>query len=415
MRSAFFTFFVAVLTAILFLGPWAAPEALAQSATLSVPAEVTVGAEIPVSWTGPDAKGDFISLDPADAPENEYGRYQYTSKGSPLTLRAPGEPGTWVVRYHSGEKGYAVFAKATVEVVPTTATVSVPATAGIGEKIDVAWTGPNHKGDFISVDSAGAPDNRYGRYAYTSKGSPLNLVMPDEPGAYEIRYHLGARGYAVIGSAPIEVGQTSATLTFDSPVGAGSRLSIAWEGPENQGDFISIDPVGAAPGEYGEYAYVSSGNPVEIDVPEEVGTYQVRYHIGSGGHPAIGAAPLQVGGVTATVSVPGPVIAEEPFEVEWTGPDNSTDFVTIVPAGTADGEWGHYAYTARGNPLRVLAPVETGPHEVRYMTGRLHKTLASVPVDVVPGRAKGTLKVFLSTAGAAGASCLLYTSPSPRD
>ena len=159
---------------------------------------------------------------------------------------------------------------------------------------------------------------------------------------------------------------------------------MTWSGPGNRQDFISIDPAGAAENTYGPYTYTQRGNPLEISVPEEPGAYEVRYHLGGGKYQVIGSAPLQVGDVTATVSVKGPIVADEPFEVEWTGPGNQHDFVTIVPKGTKEGEYGRYAYTARGNPLRVRGPEDPGAYEVRYLTGGKYRTLASVDVEVVP-------------------------------
>ncbi|MEO1087349.1 MAG: VWA domain-containing protein, partial [Acidobacteriota bacterium] len=232
------------------------------------------------------------------------------------------------------------------------------------------------------------------------EGSPLELTAPGEPGNYLIRYHLGASKYPVIGTRAIEVRAVTATLDFPSPVPAGSTLSITWDGPNNARDFISVDEFGAPEREYGRYTYTKEGSTLEIMVPDEPGTYEVRYHLGDGRNTVIGTRPVMVGGVSATVAVQGPIVAGEPFEVEWTGPDNPRDFITIVPVGTPEREYGRYAYTRRGSPLRLLAPEETGAHEVRYLTGQSSLNLASAPVEVTPSAAKGTLKVFLSQSSA---------------
>lgn len=381
---------ILAVAALALAGPPAADAAI----SLSAPAEVGAGAELQVSWSGAGGERDFISIDPAGAPEREYGGYQYTSKGSPITLQAPGTPGDYELRYHSGESGYAVLASSPLRVVPVTATLDVPATVEMGGTVAVTWSGPDNPRDFISIDAAGAPEPEYGAYQYTSKGSPLEIPAPAEPGDYEVRYHLGAGGYAVIGSAPLKVGGAQATIDVPATAAAGSTLSIAWTGPDNPRDFVSIDPAGAPGTEYGRYQYTAKGSPLEIPVPETPGRYEVRYHLGASGYPVIGSAPLEVGAVTAGVEVSGPVVAGEPFEVSWTGPDNELDFVTIVPAGTEEGEYGSYAYTRRGNPLRLEAPDEPGDYEVRYLTGNERRRLASAPVEVRPGTARGTLRVI---------------------
>lgn len=388
-----------VLTLVL-----ASASAADAAVSLSAPAEVAVGAAFEVTWSGTAGARDFISLDPSGAPEREYGAYVYTSKGSPVSLRAPGTPGDYAVRYHSGETGYAVLASSPLRVVPVTATVEAPATVERGGTATVTWTGPDNERDFISIDPEGAAETEYGRYAYTSTGSPLEIPAPGEPGRYQVRYHLGVGGYPVIGASPLTVGGASATLDAPARADAGSTLSVAWTGPDNPRDFVSIDPAGAAEPEYGRYAYTAKGSPLEIPVPETPGRYEVRYHLGAHGYPVIGAAPLEVGAVTATVEPSEPVVAGEPFEVAWTGPDNTHDFVTIVPAGTPEGEYGSYAYTRRGNPLRLEAPEEAGDYEVRYLTGQERRRLASAPVEVTPGTALGKLRVVGGGDGEAAAT-----------
>ena len=377
--------------------------ASAEEISLSVPAEVKVGGEINVTWTGAGDDRDFISLDPVGAPESKYGDYKY-ARGHEITLMAPGSPGKWEVRYHRSGSGYPVAASATVTVVPDSATVEVPPRVGIGEAMEVRWQGPNNPQDFISIDSVGAPDNKYGAYKYTRVGSPVTMKAPAEAGKYEVRYHLGVKGYAVLGSASLEVGGATATLDAPAHAGAGETIRVGWTGPGNEGDFISIDPVDAPDQTYGPYKYTRTGNPVEIIVPDEVGSYEIRYHLGSGKYPVLGSSTIRVGAVTASISVTDKVIAGEPFEVRWQGPDHQGDFVTIVPVGTAEGEYGPYAYTKRGNPVRVRAPKEVGAHEVRYLTGQSYKKLAAVPVEVHPSSAKGSLRVTAPASAVGGTS-----------
>ncbi|MEO1087631.1 MAG: hypothetical protein AAFY88_25635, partial [Acidobacteriota bacterium] len=242
----------------------AAAPAEGQSATLSAPSEVGAGAEIAVSWTGPNKKGDFISLDPPDSPDRQYGKYKYTSDGSPVVLRAPGEPGSWVIRYHSGESGYPVLAQRPLKVAAVTATVKGPASVSIGETLSVTWSGPDYSGDFISIDPAGAPSRVYGDYTYTKEGSPLTLQAPGEPGDYVIRYHLTMSPYPVIGEQPLEVKASTATLEAPESIGVGETFSVTWSGPNLARDFISIDPADAPSRIYGDYTYTKEGSPLTL-------------------------------------------------------------------------------------------------------------------------------------------------------
>ena len=115
----------------------------------------------------------------------------------------------------------------------------------MGSKLSVQWTGPAAKGDFISIDAAGAPDHVYGPYAYPSKGDTVTVLVPTAPGNYEIRYHVGGSGYPVLAKTPLAVTDVAATLEAASSVEVAGSLKVTWKGPNNQGDFISIDPVGA--------------------------------------------------------------------------------------------------------------------------------------------------------------------------
>ena len=393
------------LTALL-AASLAAPTATAQQATVSAPAAVEVGAELTVSWTGPGDDRDFISFDPAGAPDREYGHYVYAGKGSPITLQAPGKPGDYQVRYHGGGSGYPVLASAPVRVVAAAATLEVPVTVAAGAPVSVAWSGPDNPRDFISIDPEDAAESAYGDYAYTTKGSPLPLTAPTAPGRFLVRYHLGVSGYPVIGTAPLAVGDVTATLEAPARAAAGSTIAVAWTGPDNTGDFISIDPADTPESQYGRYVYTRTGNPLELVVPDAPGRYLVRYHLGGSGYRVIGSTPVEVGGVTATVAADGPVVAGEAFAVSWSGPDNERDFVTIVPAGGADRTWGSYAYTRRGNPGRIKAPDEPGSYELRYLTGQDYRTLTSAPLEVRPSGARGTLKVLPAqgTGGEPGAA-----------
>jgi Ca-activated chloride channel family protein len=62
-------------------------------ATLTAPPEARAGATVRVSWDGPNERFDFISIDPENAPDREYGVYAYTEAGNPATLRVPDVPG----------------------------------------------------------------------------------------------------------------------------------------------------------------------------------------------------------------------------------------------------------------------------------------------------------------------------------
>lgn len=377
-------------------------HAWAQSASVKAASSAAVGSKLQVHWTGPAAQGDFVSIDAAGAPDHVYGPYAYPSRGNPLTLLVPTTSGNYEIRYHAGASGYRVLAKTPLTVTDVAATLEAASTVEVGGSLQVTWKGPNNQGDFISIDPDGAPDRTYGNYAYPAKGNPVAVRAPDKPGNYLLRYHL-ANSYRVIGSVPLKVGGAAATLEFPPSAQAGGTLSVAWTGPGRQGDFISIDAVGAPDRTYGNYAYPAKGNPVEIRVPDDPAEYVVRYHLASS-YSVIGSAPLKVDAVTASLTAPAKVPARSIFEVTWKGPDNSGDFVTIVAATAKEKEFGaSNGYTQRGNPVRLEAPRAAGTYELRYITGQSNRTLARSTITVTPTAALGKLRVVTDSKDAASA------------
>ena len=90
---------------------------------------------------------------------------------------------------------------ASLEVTPSGA-------APAGSTVMVKWSGPNASGDYITVVRKGAPVFEYLGYQATSDGrspvNPVSIVLPAEPGAYEIRYVFsGPR--RVLAAVPYEV------------------------------------------------------------------------------------------------------------------------------------------------------------------------------------------------------------------
>ncbi len=365
---------------------------------IEAPAQAMVGATVEVRWQGEVGKLDFVSIDLATAPEREYNAYFYPSKVDGVgKLRAPETPGKYAVRYHSGASGYAVRGLSPIEVIDTTATFQGPLTADAGAQVEIHWTGPANERDYISIDPAGSDDAAYGKYAYTKK-TPVKIRAPEQPGQYLVRYHLG-QTRRVIGQTPLTVGAVTATLEAPAQVQAGSTVSVTWTGPGHERDYISIDPAGASKDEYLRYSYTKTGNPVVIQVPEEVGSYEIRYHQGQA-RTVLGSIPLEVLANTATIAGPASVAGGSDFEVAWTGPGNASDYITIVPVGAPAHDYLDYTYTKSGSPLTIGAPLEPGAYELRYMTGRSRQILAQVAIEVTPGAIPGTLRVFAGTESA---------------
>ncbi len=260
---------------------WSQPLQVTEpTASLQAADEVAGGAMLEVHWTGPDNPQDFITIVAAGAEEGDYERgYVYTAKGSPVKLTAPDAPGAYEIRYLMGQSPYRTLARHALQVTGTEASIEAPDSVPAGAAIQFTWQGPDNAQDFITIVPADAPDKDYADYVYTQKGSPAELLAPEEPGAYEIRYLTG-QSYTVLARARIETTPVHASVSGPGSIEALSVVQVGWEGPGNPLDYVIIQPVGAEPSESGSYAYTHRGPELRITAPAEPGDYEYRYMTG---------------------------------------------------------------------------------------------------------------------------------------
>ena len=156
-----------------------------------------------------------------------------------------------------------------------------PDEAKIGSTISVGWQGPDNAHDFVGISKAGTKG--YINYCYTGRGgNPLDLLMPTEPGQYEIKYTMEENNDKVLASKSIKLIESPATVECQSTAIIGSTIEVAYEGPENDRDFIAVarKPDGNNNSAYINYTYVGGvgeNNPLKLLLPTEPGTYEIKY------------------------------------------------------------------------------------------------------------------------------------------
>ena len=113
----------------------------------------------------------------------------------------------------------------------------------------------------------------------------------------------------------------------------------------------------------------------------------MRYVLREGGK-TMASAPIEIAEGEVTVSAPETATTGAKFPVSWTGTVNGNDYITIVPQGTEEGEFGNYFVVrdktenalqapGRNRPLRsALCPArgrqDTGQHADRNRRARGH-------------------------------------------
>jgi hypothetical protein len=255
-----------------------------------------------------------------------------------------------------------------------------PATAQAGSKVTFQVTGSGNPREFVTIVPKGAPEGQYRDYFYLENREKV-LTMPVEPGDYEIRLLAAASPYKTLLAKPIKVLAATATVKGPASAAIGSSIEIAWTGPNNDRDYIAIGETTPNGRKYLNYEYTRKGSPVRLAVPEQAGTYEIRYLLGKG-DTIIARQTLTVEAVNASVSAPAQVALGARFKVNWSGPDNPRDFVTIVKAGAAERSYQAYEYTSKGKTLEFSAPEQPGQYEIRYLTGSQYHTLARAPLTV---------------------------------
>lgn len=266
-----------------------------------------------------------------------------------------------------------------------TATISVPDEVPQGTRFEIAYEGPNGRYDDIHIALDRMDDGKYLRTVRIDPdGAPLRAVAPADIGEYELRYWY-REGGAVIGRATLNV--VEAAVLFDAPetVEQGTRVRVGWKGPGAPRDDIQIARPGAEPTRYLFTARVpSDGGPVTLDVPVELGDYELRYYSTVDGV-ILGTAPITVVEKAIVITPPEAVEAGTVFNVAWDGPASPRDDIQLAAIGADPGK---HLDTVRvrsdGKPVRLNAPVEPGDYELRYWSGASREVLHTVGLTVMP-------------------------------
>jgi Ca-activated chloride channel family protein len=245
------------------------------------------------------------------------------------------------------------------------ATLDAPATAPIGQPVAVGWTGPAAELDTIEIGLPG--DGERWNWVYVKDGNPVSLLMPGEPGDYELRYKF--RDQTVIATRAIAVTEAAVTMTAPDQVLAGSAFLVNWVGPNADYDNIQIAEAGSD--SYVSYAYVSAGNPLELYAPDVPGAYELRYKLAD--TEVIATRPLTVLPADAVLpeaapadapeAVPAPAAEEAPEAApQDQGSAPPADPVPLRIKGVYDGAFATWqAFALTGQDSADLASGEARP------------------------------------------------------
>ena len=211
------------------------------------------------------------------------------------------------------------------------------------------------------------------------------------PGAYDVTVKLASDGREgtskldarAIGARtvtiPLELDLEASVTVTPASGAAGSKVSVAWTGPNRSGDYVTIVKPGADANDYMSYDETAHANPVSITLPNEPGDYEMRYVLGTPRR-VLASTPVKVGTVEATLTVPASGAVSSEVEISWVGPNYASDWITVVKPDAPVSDYQDYFAADPANHLLEM-PVEPGAYEVRYvLEGK--RVLARAPITV---------------------------------
>ena len=249
--------------------------------------------------------------------------------------------------------------------------IDAPDVAPAGSTITVNATVPDDVTFHIEVGVPGQPNSL--SYAYPLDGNPVELILPAQPGLYELRYFLNTS--AVIATKPITVTEAAVSLNAPDAAPIGSTIDVGWTGPDAVNDNIQLGPVGGT--DYVDYAYLRDGNPVQLVMPAIPGQYELRYHFRD--RETILVRPIVATEAEVSLSAPDAAPAGATIDVGWVGPAAENDNIQLGPVGGTD--YVDYAYLRDGNPVSIILPAAPGVYELRYRF-RDRETIFARPITV---------------------------------
>ncbi len=278
---------------------------------------------------------------------------------------------------------------------PATATVAANGPLTITTEVEIAWSGPADRGDYVTFAPVGSNDSAYldyvvvGKKEKTGDKGVVSLRAPAEAGPVELRYVSPIRKDSVLARVVLEVGDAEASIEAPSSVPAGIKVKITARGPVGSRHWVGFAPKGSPITAYLQYARPTAAvSGIELMPPSEPGEYELRYVLNERER-IIASRPITVTASAASVSGPSTAMAGDTIKIKASGPEGSGHWIGFAPAGSDVTSYRDYmrpqGTTTEGT---LMAPMEAGDYELRYVLNENEKIIATQPVKVTAAVAK---------------------------
>ena len=345
--------------------------------------------------------------------DSSYGVWAYAETGATSAeLTAPEVDGTYEVRLHGHypTKSCDVLHREPLVVTGLTPTkpedigVNAPKQAPVDQPIKVTFKAPLvPTGDekfWVCIVPAGAPDTAQGLWTMVPIGAAeIDVPAASSSGDHEIRLHgnYPTQTTHVVARAPIQITGAEDTLpTDDAAVQATLEAASIELGQAPAVTFnVPLRPItgekywiGIANAELpaeasGLWKMLSPGDTrVTLDQPISTGKHRITLHANyptRSTHPIAtleldvtgdaAGAPTDLAGLELVLAAPSIKVGEQ-ATVTFSSPLRARTgekfWITLIPAGQDDTEWGQYTYVDVGaGSVELPAPTEPGDYEVR--------------------------------------------------
>ncbi|MEM6431161.1 MAG: VWA domain-containing protein, partial [Deinococcota bacterium] len=276
-------------------------------ASLTVAGAVEASYPFSINFEGPEGR---ISVHPVGGDDFSALGSAFTGSGNPVELTAPGEAGSYELRY-TANNGNCVVTTRQLEVTAITATLTVPAQVEGGFEFAVTADGP--AGRVAIFEPSDINYRNYDLYSFfvTSWNNTM-LRAPSQVGSYDIRYY--DQNGTLLTTTPLEVIAADVSLTTPEQIEAGYDFPIEFRGPE--GRIAIFEPNDTNYRNYDDYSfYVTAWNDKVLTAPTEAGSYEVRYY--DQNETLITSNMLEVIATTAGLSIPDSVEAGYAFSLDF--------------------------------------------------------------------------------------------------
>jgi Ca-activated chloride channel family protein len=182
------------------------------------------------------------------------------------------------------------------------------------------------------------------------------------------------RDAAPVAPPPKEAGSSERASNGDvwievpKEVVAGSHMTIPFDGPVENGDWLLIADTVAGGSSNLSWQPASNRSPAKLTAPARPGKYEVRYVESL--NKVLVAKTFEVKPATVTMQAPQSGLTGHPVNVTFSAPTGDANYIAIVPLQSAnDTKPNDHMSKVIRSPAIVRAPLKAGDYEVRLVFG----------------------------------------------